>query len=34
MKGCAVIDCVIMGHEELWKVKAERDRVEMSEEAA
>lgn len=33
---CTVIDTVIMGHEELWKVKAERDRIyslaEMSEE--
>ncbi len=33
---CTVIDTVIMGHEELWRVKAERDRIyslpEMSEE--
>ncbi|MCZ4283250.1 ABC-F family ATPase [Marinobacter salarius] len=33
---CSVIDTVIMGHEELWRVKAERDRIyslaEMSEE--
>ncbi len=33
---CSVIDTVIMGHEELWQVKAERDRIyslaEMSEE--
>ncbi len=24
---CSVIDTVIMGHEELWRVKAERDRI-------
>ncbi len=24
---CTVLDTVIMGHEELWKVKAERDRI-------
>ena len=33
---CSVIDTVIMGHEELWNVKKERDRIyslpEMSEE--
>lgn len=35
-ENCTVIDTVIMGHEELWRVKAERDRIyslaEMSEE--
>lgn len=35
-ENCTVIDTVIMGHEELWKVKQERDRIyalpEMSEE--
>jgi ATPase subunit of ABC transporter with duplicated ATPase domains len=35
-ENCSVIDTVIMGHEALWKVKAERDRIyslaEMSEE--
>ncbi|WP_148864072.1 ABC-F family ATPase [Marinobacter fonticola] len=35
-ESCTVIDTVIMGHEELWQVKAERDRIyslaEMSEE--
>ncbi len=35
-ENCSVIDTVIMGHEELWQVKAERDRIyslpEMSEE--
>jgi ATPase subunit of ABC transporter with duplicated ATPase domains len=35
-ENCTVLDTVIMGHEELWQVKAERDRIyslaEMSEE--
>jgi len=26
-EGCTVIDTVIMGHEELWKIKEERDRI-------